>query len=372
MPQLNKRKPWRMLSLGMAALLAISVLAACTKQADENNVKDEPKDNSKVVVTYKGGTITENEFNQEISMMKFLYPEYEAALASDQVREQIVKQEVVYKLLAAKADDKAKEQGAKEGNEQLEQYKKSVGDDKFKTFLSDKKLTEQGVKDYFTRVMTVINSETNKVTDDQLKQEFEKNKDQFTTATVRHVLINFEDPKTKKQRKKEDTLKLAKEVKAKLDGGADFATIAKKYSEDPGSASNGGLYENASVAQWVPAFKEAAETQPINKIGEPVETEYGYHVIKVESRNEPTFDKLKDNEKAALKNKLAGESIQNFTENDLTKLDLKINLPKVPATQEKSGATSGAGSTTTPGATTNGTGDAKAGTAKDGATNEGK
>lgn len=56
----------------------------------------------------------------------------------------------------------------------------------------------------------------------------------------------------------------------------------------------------------------------------------------------------------------------------MTKLDLKINLPKVPATQEKSGATSGAGSTTTPGAATNGTSDTNAGTAKDGATNEGK
>ncbi|ALP36721.1 peptidylprolyl isomerase [Paenibacillus sp. IHB B 3084] len=372
MSQPNKRKPWRMLSVAIAAVLAISVLAACTKQAEESKVKDQPKDSSKVVVTYTGGTITENEFNQEISMMKFLYPEYGAMLASDQVREQIAKQEVVYKLLAEKADDKSKEQGAKEGTEQLEQYKKSVGDAKFKTFLSDQKLTEQGVKDYFTRVMTVINSETNKVTDDQLKQEFEKNKDQFTTATVRHVLINFQDPKTKKERKKEDALKLAKEVKAKLDGGADFATIAKKYSEDPGSASNGGLYENASVAQWVPAFKEAAEKQQINKIGDPVETEYGYHVIKVESRNEPTFDKLKDNEKAALKNKLAGESIQNFTEKDLAKLDLKINLPKVPATQEKSGTTSGTGSTTAPGGTTSGTSDTKAGTTKDGATTEGK
>lgn len=372
MLQLNKRKSWRVLSLGIAALLAISVLAACTKQADESKVKNESKDNSKAVVTYTGGTITENEFNQEISMMKFLYPEYEAALTSDQVREQIAKQEVVYKLLAAKADDKAKEKGAKEGNEQLEQYKKSVGEDKFKKFLSDKKLTEQDVKDYFTRVMTVINSETNKVTDDQMKQEFEKNKDQFTTASVRHVLISFKDPKTNKERKKEDALKLAKEVKAKLDAGADFATIAKKYSEDPGSASKGGLYENESVAQWVPTFKKAVETQPINKIGDPVETEYGYHIIKVESRNEPTFDKLKDNEKAALKNKLAGENIQNFTENDLAKLNLKFNLPKAPAAEQKSGTTSGAGSTTAPSGATGSTTDTKAGTAKDGVTNEGK
>ncbi|WP_434784377.1 peptidylprolyl isomerase, partial [Paenibacillus terrae] len=109
-----------------------------------------------------------------------------------------------------------------------------------------------------------------------------------------------------------------------------------------------------------------------NKIGDPVETEYGYHIIKVESRNEPTFDKLKDNEKAALKNKLAGESIQNFTEKDLAKLNLKFNLPKAPATQEKSGTTPGAGSTATPEGTTGGTTGTKAGTAKDGATTEGK
>ncbi|WP_068505544.1 peptidylprolyl isomerase [Paenibacillus kribbensis] len=372
MSQLNKRKPWRMLSLGMAALLAISVLAACTKQADESKVKDEPKDNSTVVATYTGGTITEAEFNRAISMVKFLSPEYESVISSEPMREQVVKQEVLYKLLVAKADAKAKEEGAKNGNEQFEQYKKSLGDAKFKSSLNEQKLTEQDVKDYFTRIMTVISSEANKVTDDQLKQEFEKNKDQFTTASVRHVLINFTDPKTNKERKKEDALKLAKEVKAKLDGGADFATIAKKYSEDPGSASNGGLYENASVAQWVPAFKKAAETQPINKIGDPVETEYGYHIIKVESRNEPTFDKLKDNEKEALKSKLVGDSVQNFMTQDLPKLNLKINLPKAPAAEEKSGTTPGTGSTTAPSGTTGGTSDTKAGTAKDGATNEGK
>jgi foldase protein PrsA len=90
MPQLNKRKPWRMLSLGMALatlpcprrafskVFFYLVVAFCSSSFNVN-----ASFNSKVVVTYKGGTITENEFNQEISMMKFLYPEYEAAASTD-------------------------------------------------------------------------------------------------------------------------------------------------------------------------------------------------------------------------------------------------------------------------------------------------
>ena len=92
-------------------------------------------------------------------------------------------------------------------------------------------------------------------------------------------------------------MKIAKEVKTKLDAGEDFAKVAKEYSEDPGSADNGGLYENTPVSNWVEAFKEAAKTLPINKISDPVETEYGYHVMKVESRTEADYSKLTDEQK---------------------------------------------------------------------------
>lgn len=360
----NRLKSWRTLLLTLAVVAAVSLLAACGQKDDQTQ---EQQDNSKVVATYDGGQITENEFNLELGMMKMLYPEYEQMLAMDEFRETIVKQEIAYKYLAGQADEKAQQDGAKSAEEQFTNFKNSVGEEQFQKMLTDQKLTEQDVKNYMTRIMTVIKSETNKVTDEQVKKEFETNIDQFTTASVRHVLINFTDPKTNKERPKEEALKLAKEVKDKLDNGADFAEIAKKYSEDPGSAENGGLYENSPVGQWVEAFKEAAKTQKVGEIGEPVETEYGYHIIKVESRNEASFDKLTAEQKDGLKNKLASDTITNFMSTELEGKIKSIDLPKAPAAEGTEGQPENSGATTPEGSTENGSGDAgTSGNATDG------
>lgn len=351
----NRLKSWRTLLLTLAVVAAVSLLAACGQKGDQTQ---EQQDNSKVVATYDGGQITENEFNLELGMMKMLYPEYEQMLAMDEFRETIVKQEIAYKYLAGQADEKAQQDGAKSAEEQFANFKNSVGEEQFQKMLTDQKLTEQDVKNYMTRIMTVIKSETNKVTDEQVKKEFETNIDQFTTASVRHVLINFTDPKTNKERPKEEALKLAKEVKDKLDKGADFAEIAKKYSEDPGSAENGGLYENAPVGQWVEAFKEAAKTQKVGEIGEPVETEYGYHIIKVESRSEASFDKLTAEQKDGLKNKLASDTITNFMSTELEGKIKSVDLPKAPAAEGTREQPGNSGATTPEGSTENKSGDA--------------
>ncbi|MDP4099183.1 peptidylprolyl isomerase [Paenibacillus sp. P96] len=325
----NKAGSWKTLLLSLVVVLTVSLLAACGKDGEQSADKT-PKDTSKVVATYNGGEITENEFNREISMMKLLYPDYAQMLDTNDVRQTIVKQEIAYEYLASKADENAKTAGAKSGQEQFDQFKGSVGADQFKTMLDAQKLTEANVKDYLTNIMTVTESEKAKITDEQLKSEFAKNEDQFTTASVRHVLINFTDPKTNKERTKEATLKLAKEVQAKLKDGADFAEIAKKYSEDPGSAENGGLYENTPVGQWVEAFKEAAKTQPLNEVGDPIETEYGYHIIKVESRTMADYAKLTAEQKDSLVSSVVSEKVSNFMTKDLDALITKIELPAAP------------------------------------------
>lgn len=327
---LNKVKYWKTILLSLVVMLTVLLLAACNKNGQQS-AEVKPKDTSKVVATYKGGEITEDEFNKEIRMMKFLYPGSASALDTKEMRQNIVKQEIAYEYLFAQADDTAKKAGAKGGQDQFNQFKNSVGADQFKKMLDQQKLTENDVKNYLTSLMTISESEKSKVTDGQLKAEFEQKKDQFTTATVRHVLISFTDPKTNKKRTKEEALKLAKDVETKLKNGADFAEIAKKYSEDPGSAAKGGLYQDSPVGQWVDAFKKAVITQPVNTIGDPVETEYGYHVIKVESRKMADYAKLTDAEKDSLKGSIISNQVTDFMKKDLDGLITKIDLPAVPA-----------------------------------------
>ncbi|MBN1782479.1 peptidylprolyl isomerase [bacterium] len=105
------------------------------------------------------------------------------------------------------------------------------------------------------------------------------------TATVRHILFltqgKSDEEKAAIREKAEEVLAMARE-------GKNFAKLAKKYSEDPGSKDNGGLYENFKRGEMVQPFEEASFNLPIGAISDLVETRYGYHIVKVESRSKET------------------------------------------------------------------------------------
>ncbi|MGN7309408.1 peptidylprolyl isomerase, partial [Bacillus subtilis] len=84
----------------------------------------------------------------------------------------------------------------------------------------------------------------------------------------------------------------------------------------------------------VEAFKEAAKTLPLNKISDPVETEYGYHVMKVEKRTEADYAKLTAEQKETLKSQLAAAEIDTFMTSELDKIVKEVNLPKTDKAEE--------------------------------------
>ncbi|WP_195576830.1 peptidylprolyl isomerase [Paenibacillus sp. 1001270B_150601_E10] len=327
----SKKGSWKVSLVALMLVLALSVVAACG-----NKNGSEPADNSPVVATYKGGTVTQNQFDKELANMLFFYPSYQQMIEMDEFRQYFIKQQIAYLYLEDKATDAAKKEGKKEAEEQMAAIKKQVGDDEFKKMLDAQKLTEQDVMNYMTRIMTVVADYNAKVTDEQLKAQFEKDKQNMTTASVRHILIGFTDAEGK-ERKKEDALKLAKDLQARLKKGEDFAKLAKEFSEDPASKENGGLYEDVAVGQWVEQFRDAALTLPLNEISDPVETSYGYHVMKVEKRTEKVFDKLTDEEKDQIRGTIASEEMNKFMEDELEKIvkDEDIKLPAVKTEEEK-------------------------------------
>ncbi|MCH1643141.1 peptidylprolyl isomerase [Paenibacillus timonensis] len=370
----SKRRSWRMLLIALVAVLAFSVMAGCGKKEASSGGKD----TSKVIATYEGGEITENEFDREQRIVLALQPQMEQFMQMEDFRQYLIKQEIAYEYLETKADDKTKEAGKKKAEEQFDQMKTSYGEDSFKQMLDAQKITEADFKNYMVRIYTVMEGERQKISEDDVKKEFEATKQDYTTATVRHILINFTDPDGK-ERTSEAALKLAKDVKAKLDKGEDFAALAKQYSEDPGSKDNGGLYENVEVSNWVEAFKQAALTQPLNEIGEPVETEYGYHIIRVEARTEKKYEDLSQEQKDMIQTTLASNKLDEFMSGDLEKKIIKkIELPKVETSTGENGTGAGtnAGNGTNAGtdagtnAGTEGSGNAgNAGTSGNGAAN---
>ncbi|MBY3625505.1 peptidylprolyl isomerase [Acinetobacter sp. CUI P1] len=322
---LNKKKSWKVLLVSLVAAVSFSMLAACGSSADD----------SKAVATYKGGTITEKEFAMDQKIMKFLSPQQAQYLEIEAFKESILKQEVGFEYLASQATDEAKKQAKKEADSQIADLKKALGDN-YKKTLKDADVTEGDIHSYMERVLTVYQDMLLKVTDDQVVKEFEATKGDFTVATLRHVLIGLTDANNK-ERTSEEALKIAKEVKAKLDGGADFAAIAKEYTDDTSSKETGGEYKDKAVGTYVDEFKKAAQTLPLNTISDPVETSYGYHIIKVESRTDKTFDQLTDEQKEGIKSSIVSKNLEAFMEKDLEGIIESINLPKSSAAADESG-----------------------------------
>jgi parvulin-like peptidyl-prolyl isomerase len=124
------------------------------------------------------------------------------------------------------------------------------------------------------------------VSDDAARKFYGDNPAQFEKkeqVRASHILISTMDPATKTKvspEVKKQKEKLAKEIKAKIDGGEDFAKLVKEYSEDPGSKSTGGEY-TFGKGEMVPEFEAAAFSLKTNQVSDLVETQFGYHIIKL-------------------------------------------------------------------------------------------
>ena len=122
------------------------------------------------------------------------------------------------------------------------------------------------------------------ITDENMKKVYEDAAKQITgeqEVHARHILVETEDQ--------------AKKIEDELKKGADFAELAKKKSKDPG-ASDGGDLGFFTKDQMVPEFSAAAFALEPGKISDPVKTQFGWHIIKVEekrTRQAPAFEQVK-------------------------------------------------------------------------------
>jgi foldase protein PrsA len=109
---------------------------------------------------------------------------------------------------------------------------------------------------------------------------YDANPNEFATACVSHILVPTEEQ--------------ALAIRARLVAGEDFATVAKAESKDTASAEKGGDV-GCDITQetgFVPEFLLATFSQPVGEVGAPVKTEFGYHLIKVNSRTVPPYEQV--------------------------------------------------------------------------------
>lgn len=104
-----------------------------------------------------------------------------------------------------------------------------------------------------------------------------------TEVAAQHVLVAWKGAKNAPpgtKRTKAEAKKLADEVAEKARGGADFGELAKQHSDDPGSKERLGSVGKFTRDKMTKAFADAAFGLKVNEVSAPVESEFGYHVIK--------------------------------------------------------------------------------------------
>ena len=164
------------------------------------------------------------------------------------------------------------------------------------------------------------------VPDAEVKKYYESRLDDYRNperVTVRHILFKA-DPKD--PAKLAEAKKKAEDLLKQLKGGADFAELAKKNSEDTGTAPSGGLLSNIGRGQTVPEFEKVAFSLEPGAVSDPVQTSYGIHLIQgvthEQARLRP-FDEMK-------------ASIQNLLKDDKVRVQLASTAEQAAGALAKS------------------------------------
>lgn len=245
---------------------------------------------------------------------------YEETLR-DMVLETMIGSEVVYQQ--AEKDKVAPTE--EQIQEQIDSFNESIKDDTdYQAELKKMGIDEEFLKFQFARDLANSNlqekfEEDTKISENDMKKYYEDNKDDFYTDTVTasHILIKTQDDEGNElsDTKKKEAKKKAEEVLAKVKAGEDFAELAKEYSEDS-SASSGGDLGTFGRGQMVTEFEDAAFAMNAGEISDIVETEYGYHIIKVTDRvnKQESYEDVKDKIKSTLVSEKYAEYIEKLRE----------------------------------------------------------
>jgi len=150
-----------------------------------------------------------------------------------------------------------------------------------------------------------------KIGDDEIREYYDENQTEFQnpkTVEARHILI-----KVDQNAGSEEVAKAKERIEGiwqKAKDGQDFAELAKQFSEGP-SKDKGGYLGTFRREAMVKPFADKAFSMQAGEISDPVKTQFGWHIIKVEKVNEATTTSLAD-ATAAIRKKLAGERSKNI------------------------------------------------------------
>ena len=235
------------------------LLLAAGCQDTDTTANGGGNDNGEGLATVNGETITAEQFSAYAERRANADP----STLEPQVREQLLNELINIELLA----QAAKEKNLHEQSPLKEQL----------AFQRDTAMADAAMSQYL---------EKNPITEEDLRAEYEQRKGELggNEYKARHILVETEEQ--------------ANKIIADLDQGADFIELAKEHSTEPGADKSGGDLGWFSPAQMVPPFAAAVVAmEPGTRSQEPVQTQFGWHVIRVEDTREvppPDFEQISE------------------------------------------------------------------------------
>lgn len=289
--------------------------------------KKEKADPNKVIATVNGEKILRKELDAILSRFEqhvdpSTIPSMEMQITDRLVAQSLLRQFVLEKKLTVPDEVVDKEIAKMRDNIKNNPATK---DKSLEQFLEFQGSNIGELKTAICMSAAIENYVTKDVDEKKLEEYFMKNISNYNgeTTTASHILVDTKDMKTQdeldKARAKIDS------IKKELDGGADFAELAKKYSDCPTGKSGGDLGAFPRRGAMVEAFASAAFATEVGKISDPVKTEFGYHLIKVTGRTpakDVSFSEVKDR----VKEELVGIAMRDLIKDLKEKAKIEVSL----------------------------------------------
>lgn len=266
----------RPVAIALVALLALAGFAATGCKATPS---------ATAIAVVNGVEIPKSAVDSQIAQMKKASPaSFEGttgAVVETQYRAQVLNSLIQLELIKEAAKDLNVSVTTKQVDDYVAQLQAQYGgkdalDSAMKTAGFDMTMLREQITNNLLAqaVSSKVTTGAVTVTDAQIKAYYDQNKSQFSTPAqvhAEHILVAATDTV------------LAQNVLAQVKGGSDFATLAKKYSTDPGSKSSGGDLGWAAPSAYVTEFANAVSDMKVNEV-RLVKSQYGYHIIKLLGR----------------------------------------------------------------------------------------
>ena len=270
-----------------------------------------------------------DQLNRQISMTGRQPDEKEMPALKQRILDNLISRELLSQEVAKKGikvDDA-------EVNAQLDTVKKGSSPEDFANSLKQMNMTEKDLKEHFASQLAIkklVDKElTSKVTvtPEEVKAFYDKNPEVFKTPEMvraSHILVKVDKTATAEQKAK--AMEKIQSVQKRLKAGEDFAQVAKEVSDCPSKAEGGDL-NFFQKGQMVAPFENAAFAMKTGETSGIVETEFGYHIIKVTDKKAPgtlSFDEVKSRIEQHIKSEKMSQEFPKYI--DTLKAKAKIEI----------------------------------------------